>query len=144
MRSGRTLVASGSPGGTASANRRKAIRRVAKVQQRVANARKDFLHKHSTVVVEALKVRNMSASAKGNCRSARSQGKAEGWPESLNPRSGVGPVPYLDGMFFVNIRYVFSGDRLAFVKAYHRKGHRPAVNPDQAALPFIEAETSTA
>jgi putative transposase len=56
-----------------SANRRKAIRRVAKVQQRVANARKDFLHKHSTaiakshgtVVVEALKVRNMSASAKG-------------------------------------------------------------------------------
>ena len=57
-----------------SANRRKAIRRVAKIQQRVANARKDFLHKHSTiiaqnhgvVVVEALEVRNMSASAKGS------------------------------------------------------------------------------
>ena len=56
-----------------SANRRKAIRRVAKIQRRVANARKDFLHKHSaaiaknhgTVIVEALKVRNMSASAKG-------------------------------------------------------------------------------
>ena len=56
-----------------SANRRKAIRRVAKIQQRVANARKDFLHKrsteiaksHGTVVVEALEVRNMSASAKG-------------------------------------------------------------------------------
>ena len=56
-----------------SANRRKAIRRVARVQKRVANARKDFLHKHSTavaknhgvVVLEALKVRNMSASAKG-------------------------------------------------------------------------------
>ena len=56
-----------------SANRRKAVRRVAKIQQRVANARKDFLHKHSTiiaqnhrmVVVEALDVRNMSASAKG-------------------------------------------------------------------------------
>ena len=26
-----------------------------------------------------------------------------------------------DGMFFVNIRYMFNGDRLAFVKAYHRK-----------------------
>ncbi len=56
-----------------SANRRKAIRRVAKIQRRVADARKDFLHKHSaaiaknhgTVVVEALKVRSMSASAKG-------------------------------------------------------------------------------
>jgi putative transposase len=56
-----------------SANRRKAVRRVARIQQRVANARKDFLHKKSTtiaknhgvVVVEALQVRNMSASAKG-------------------------------------------------------------------------------
>lgn len=56
-----------------SANRRKAVHRVARIQMRVANARKDFLHKHSTiiaknhgvVVVEALPVRNMSASAKG-------------------------------------------------------------------------------
>src|SRR5215468_8319924 len=56
-----------------SRNRLKAIRRVARIQQRVANARRDFLHKHSTdlannhgaVVVEALRVRNMSASAKG-------------------------------------------------------------------------------
>lgn len=56
-----------------SSNRRKAVRRVARVQQRVANARKDFLHKHSTaiakshgtVVVEALSVRSMSASAAG-------------------------------------------------------------------------------
>lgn len=56
-----------------SSNRRKAIRRVAKIQMRVANARKNFLHKlttaiaknHGTVVLEALKVRNMSASAKG-------------------------------------------------------------------------------
>jgi putative transposase len=56
-----------------SGNRRKAIRRVSRIQQRVANARKDFLHKqsttiaqnHGTVVVEALQVRNMSASAKG-------------------------------------------------------------------------------
>jgi putative transposase len=56
-----------------SANRRKAIRRVARIQMRVANARKNFLHEqtttiaknHGTVVVEALRVRNMSASAKG-------------------------------------------------------------------------------
>src|SRR5262249_54625182 len=54
-------------------NRRKAIRRVARLHRRVANARKDFLHKtsttiaknHGAVVVEALPVRNMSASAKG-------------------------------------------------------------------------------
>ncbi|WP_231711133.1 RNA-guided endonuclease InsQ/TnpB family protein [Xanthobacter dioxanivorans] len=56
-----------------SANRRKAVLRIARIQQRVANARKDFLHKHSTaiakshgiVVMEDLKVRAMSASAKG-------------------------------------------------------------------------------
>ncbi len=27
-----------------------------------------------------------------------------------------------DGLFFVNIRYMFNGDRLAFVKAYHLQG----------------------
>jgi putative transposase len=56
-----------------SQNRKKAVRRVARIHQRVANARKDFLHKtsttiaknHGTVVVEALKVRNMTASASG-------------------------------------------------------------------------------
>jgi putative transposase len=56
-----------------SSNRRKAVRRVAKIHLRVANARKDFLHKvttdiaknHGIVVVEALKVRNLSTSAKG-------------------------------------------------------------------------------
>jgi putative transposase len=56
-----------------SSNRRKAVRRVARIQMRVTNARKNFLHEqttaiaknHGTVVVEALKVRNMSASAKG-------------------------------------------------------------------------------
>jgi putative transposase len=56
-----------------SANRGKAARRVGRIHQKVANARRDFLHKHSTtiaqnhgvVVVEALQVRKMSASAKG-------------------------------------------------------------------------------
>lgn len=56
-----------------SANRRKAVQRVGVIYRRAANARKDFLHKHTTtiaqnhglVAVEALAVRNMSASAKG-------------------------------------------------------------------------------
>lgn len=30
-------------------------------------------------------------------------------------------TPY-DGAYFVNIRYMFNGDRLAFVKGYHLKG----------------------
>jgi hypothetical protein len=30
-----------------------------------------------------------------------------------------------DGVFFVNIRYMFNGDRLAFVKAYHLKDAKP-------------------
>lgn len=37
-----------------------------------------------------------------------------------------------DGVFFVNIRYMFNGDRLAFVKAYHLKGSRK-----QAELPLL-------
>jgi hypothetical protein len=32
--------------------------------------------------------------------------------------------PY-EGVYFVNIRYMFNGDRLAFVKAYHLKGAKP-------------------
>jgi hypothetical protein len=32
--------------------------------------------------------------------------------------------PY-DGTFFINVRYMFNGDRLAFVKAYHLKGAKP-------------------
>lgn len=36
--------------------------------------------------------------------------------------------PY-DGVFFVNIRYMFNGDRLAFVKGYQRKkGRQPQEN----------------
>jgi hypothetical protein len=30
-----------------------------------------------------------------------------------------------EGVFFVNIQYMFNGDRLAFVKAYHLKGAKP-------------------
>ena len=34
-----------------------------------------------------------------------------------------------DGVFFVNIRHMFNGDRLAFVKAYHLTGSAPAAKP---------------
>ena len=39
-----------------------------------------------------------------------------------------------DGLFFINIRFMFNGDRLAFVRTYHLKGH-------QAELPFEETPT---
>ena len=56
-----------------SNNRRKQVRRVARLHMRVANARKDFLHKasatvaknHGVVVLEKLEVRNMVRSAAG-------------------------------------------------------------------------------
>ncbi len=56
-----------------SNNRRKQVRLVAKLHARVANTRKDMVHKastfvantHGTVVLEALEVRNMVRSAKG-------------------------------------------------------------------------------
>lgn len=56
-----------------SSNRRKARLRVARLQLRVSDARKDFLHKtstaiaksHGVVLLEDLKVRNMTASARG-------------------------------------------------------------------------------
>jgi hypothetical protein len=38
-----------------------------------------------------------------------------------------------DGVFFVNIRFMFNGDRLAFVKTYHLKG-----SPRQEELPLAE------
>lgn len=40
-----------------------------------------------------------------------------------------------DGTFFVNIRYMFNGDRLAFVKAYYLKGSNV-----QGELPLAEQE----
>jgi len=40
-----------------------------------------------------------------------------------------------DSVFFVNIRFMFNGDRLAFVKGYRRKG-----SVTQQELKFIEQE----
>lgn len=56
-----------------SNRRRKQVQRVARLHLRVANARKDFLHKtsttiaknHGTVVLEKLSVKNMTGSARG-------------------------------------------------------------------------------
>ncbi|MGN6727614.1 MAG: hypothetical protein ACTHLZ_16975, partial [Tepidisphaeraceae bacterium] len=39
-----------------------------------------------------------------------------------------------DGVFFVNIRFMFNGDRLAFVKSYHLKGAA-----HQQELPLAES-----
>lgn len=57
-----------------SSNWKKARARVQKIHSRIANARRDFLHKtstaisqnHALVCIEDLQVRNMSRSAKGN------------------------------------------------------------------------------
>lgn len=38
-----------------------------------------------------------------------------------------------DGVFFINIRFMFNGDRLAFVRTYHLKGHG-----EQAELPLAD------
>lgn len=40
------------------------------------------------------------------------------------------------GLFFVNIRFMFNGDRLAFVKGYKLKG----TNTSQPSLPFLEID----
>lgn len=53
--------------------------------------------------------------------------------------------PY-DGTFFVNIRYMFNGDRLAFVKGYHLKGAKTSsvqlsLMPESENLKLEGAET---
>ena len=40
-----------------------------------------------------------------------------------------------DGLFFINIRFMFNGDRLAFVRTYHLKG-----GGQQGELPLIAAD----
>ena len=42
-----------------------------------------------------------------------------------------------DGVFFINIRFMFNGDRLAFVRTFHLKGSR-----QQGELPLIEATSN--
>ena len=42
----------------------------------------------------------------------------------------------VEGVFFVNIRCMFNGDRLAFVKAYHLKGsgYQPELQLEQTKI----------
>ena len=40
-----------------------------------------------------------------------------------------------EGLFFLNIQYMFNGDRLAFVKAYHLKGAKPKAAEQLSLLP---------
>ncbi|MDX2119007.1 MAG: hypothetical protein SFY96_12570 [Planctomycetota bacterium] len=44
-----------------------------------------------------------------------------------------------DGVYFVNIRYMFNGDRLAFVKTYHLKDTPSPRNTQQHELPLAPA-----
>ena len=87
-----------------SSNRRKAVRRVARVQQRVATARKDFLHKHSHCqeprhgccggVVGAEHVRIGGR----NLGSAGTERAPEIRPQPGHPRSGMAHLPYHAGL----------------------------------------------
>ena len=73
-----------------SSNRRKAVKQIAKYDRKVADIRKDFAHKTSKAIVEApgslivfedLKVKNMTASAKGT---AEAPGKHVSQKAGLN------------------------------------------------------------
>jgi hypothetical protein len=46
-----------------------------------------------------------------------------------------------DGVFFVNIRFMFNGDRLAFVKSYHLKGASRQHELPLAEVPALPAPT---
>jgi len=46
-----------------------------------------------------------------------------------------------DGVFFVNIRFMFNGDRLAFVRSYHLKGAGRQHELPLAELPALPAPT---
>jgi hypothetical protein len=52
-------------------------------------------------------------------------------------------TPY-DGMFFVNIRFMFNGDRLAFVKGYRVKQDQPELPLGAPVLPALAAPQSDA
>lgn len=105
---------------TGSNNRRKQVRRVARLHMRVANARKDFLHKastiiaqnHGVVVLEKLEVRNMVRSAAGT---------AEAPGKNVRAKSGLNRA-ILDqgwGMFdrFLGYKLPERGGRTAHVPA---------------------------
>ena len=68
-----------------SSNHKKA-KKVQKIQVQIAQVRKDFLHKESTklvdhyamIAIEDLKIKNMSASAKGTLEPSKKRGEQVG------------------------------------------------------------------
>lgn len=68
-----------------SSNWRKSVSKIQKIYKKIFNVRKDFLHKvstticknHAVVIVEDLKVKNMSASAKGTIEKPGKRVKAK-------------------------------------------------------------------
>jgi hypothetical protein len=48
-----------------------------------------------------------------------------------------------DGVFFVNIRFMFNGDRLAFVKTYHLKGAARQEELPLVVVPSLPAPADT-
>lgn len=100
-----------------SSNWRKQKARITKIHSHIANQRKDFLHKHSTelcknhaaIVVENLKVRNMSRSAKGT---AEEPGK------QVAAKSGLNKSILDQGwsMFFNQLEYKLAWQRGTLIK----------------------------
>jgi hypothetical protein len=50
-----------------------------------------------------------------------------------------------DGVFFINIKYMFNGDRLAFVRGFHIKGEQPSLplfEENPSSPPLLPAKSS--
>jgi len=104
-----------------SANRFKAKQKLAKINLKIANKRKDFLHKLSTqysenqaIVIEDLKIKNMSKSAKGTIKTPGKNVKAKaGLNRVITQQSW--------GMFFEMLEYKLkrNGGELIKVDSKH-------------------------
>ncbi len=101
-------------------NRKKAVKALAKIDQKITNIRKDFHHKlssvlsknHALIVVENLKVANMSKSAKGTIEAPGRNVKA---------KSGLNREILANGWY--NFRQILE------YKQYYSGGKLVAVNP---------------
>lgn len=112
-----------------SKNWHKARRRVQKIHTRIANARKDFLHKftteisknHAMIAIEDLQVRNMSKSAKG---SSEAPGK------NVTAKSGLNKAILDQGWFEfrrqLEYKLDWNGGRLVAVPAQYTSQTCPA------------------
>jgi hypothetical protein len=46
----------------------------------------------------------------------------------------------IDGIYFINVKYMFNGDRLAFIKGYTRKNTKKILNEFQDDIFSISSE----